>query len=255
MHNFEVYAHRGGSYPPNSLYSFGFAARVGADGIEADISLTADSDPIIYHPGTLDPAPCLMPWREVSTEHCFVPHLDDFLDFMSACPKLKCLLDIKQYSYRLMDIIVDKLQYGTLYKRVFLTTPKKKMDWLGLHTDTKLIDYARRFSPYLKSHIIETLPFDMAGTARYWRADMISFGWLNDSIASMMLFDLLFKKKLMNMDREVRKAQNTGARVMAGIANTEEDIRGLLLLAPTLDAIITDNPEMALAIRRFNIRS
>jgi glycerophosphoryl diester phosphodiesterase len=47
----EVIAHRGvhGELPENSISAFERAMELGADGIEFDVRLTADSQPIVYH--------------------------------------------------------------------------------------------------------------------------------------------------------------------------------------------------------------
>lgn len=50
------FGHRGASHdaPENTLAAFELAARYGADGIELDVSLTADGVPIVIHDDTLD---------------------------------------------------------------------------------------------------------------------------------------------------------------------------------------------------------
>jgi glycerophosphoryl diester phosphodiesterase len=49
-------AHRGASYdaPENTLAAFDLALRLGADGIELDVQLSADGVPVILHDDTLD---------------------------------------------------------------------------------------------------------------------------------------------------------------------------------------------------------
>jgi glycerophosphoryl diester phosphodiesterase len=51
-----VFAHRGGSAlgPENTLAAFDLGMRVGADGIELDVHLSADGVPVVHHDATLD---------------------------------------------------------------------------------------------------------------------------------------------------------------------------------------------------------
>mgnify|MGYP001559452385 FL=1 len=250
MKKFEVYAHCGGRFPPNHMSTFHFAGTLGVDGIETDICLTSDGEPIIYHPGTLKPPePTSMTWKQLLRQDYRVSHLDAFLGYLSIFRRLKCLLDIKIYSRDLVQKIVAKTSDKEFRERIFLTAPKKKSRTVDFHVDAGLLEYARELDNRVKIHIIDTLPLNMAGTVKKYRTDMISFGWLNDSLASRVLFRLIFKSGLKNASREVKKAQNEGAKVMAGIANTAEEVRELLTLFPTIDAIITDNPAMALSMR------
>lgn len=250
MKKFEVYAHRGGRFPPNHISTFRFASAIGVDGIEADICLTSDGEPIIYHPGTLKPPePTSMTWRQLLRHDYRVPHLDDLLGTLSFCRRLKCLLDIKVDLRDLMEKIVAKIMDDEFRERVFLTTPNKKSRLAGFSVDAGLLEYARELNNQVKIHIIDTLPLNMAGTVKKYKADMVSFGWLNDSLASQAMFGLIFKSGLKNASREVEKAQNEGAKVMAGIANTMKEISGLLTLFPSINAIMTDNSEMAISMR------
>lgn len=249
MKKFEVYAHQGGSFPPNSFYAFGVAERTGANGIETDVCLTTDGKAIIHHPGTLNPDPADLTWARINEFYPHIPDLDAFFVFLHYHWQLKCLLDIKQNSQALVKIIVCKMKEGDMYERVILTTPKNKIPWAGLYADAGLLAYAKKLDNRVKTHIIDTFPFNLANTARSYKADMVSFGWLNDSFASRILFGLLFKTGLRNMSEEVKRAQREGSRVMMGTPNTQEEIAGLVSICPTVDAILTDNPEMAVAIR------
>jgi glycerophosphoryl diester phosphodiesterase len=51
-----VFAHRGGAAlaPENTLAAFEFGLRVGADGLELDVHLSADGVPVVVHDPTLD---------------------------------------------------------------------------------------------------------------------------------------------------------------------------------------------------------
>lgn len=255
MKKFEIYAHRGG-FPPNRLSAFCFAGSIGVDGIETDVCLTSDDEPIIYHPGTLKPPePNTQTWKQVlkGNGDCF--HLDDLLETLSVYPNLKCLLDIKISSKKLIEKIVPKIGIDQFRQRIFLTAPKKQSYFANFCVDATILEYAKSLDNALKIHIIDTMPLNMAEVVKKYNADMISFGWLNDSLASQMVFNLIFKTGLRNASREVKKIQKERVKAMIGIANTVDEIRGLLNLCPSIDAILTDNPETALSVRDFSIPS
>lgn len=247
---FEVFAHRGGKFHQNHMSSFRFAGDSGVDGIEVDICLTSDGEPIIYHPSTLKfLEPTSMTWKQLKSWDYRIPHLNDLLENLSFYWKMKCLLDIKVDSQDLVKKIVAKIKEKEFRERIFLTAPKKKSRLVGFCVDANLLEYARELDNQIKIHVIDTLPLNIARTVKKFRADMVSFGWLNDSLASQVMFSLIFKSGLKDASKEVKKAQNEGAKVMAGIANTAEEIRGLLTLCPSLDAIMTDNIDLALSVR------
>lgn len=54
--NLEIYAHRGAcrAAPENTLVAFRLARQLGADGIELDVKLTADSEIVVIHDQTVD---------------------------------------------------------------------------------------------------------------------------------------------------------------------------------------------------------
>lgn len=56
MNNVKIWAHRGASkqFPENTLGAFRRAAELGADGIELDVSLSADGRVIVMHDNTVD---------------------------------------------------------------------------------------------------------------------------------------------------------------------------------------------------------
>ncbi len=58
-----VIAHRGGalSWPENTLYAFGQAAKVGVDYLEMDLQLTADNELLVTHDADINPDFCSAP--------------------------------------------------------------------------------------------------------------------------------------------------------------------------------------------------
>lgn len=51
-----IFAHRGaaGTHPENTMAAFEEALKAGADGIELDVQLTKDGEPVVIHDETVD---------------------------------------------------------------------------------------------------------------------------------------------------------------------------------------------------------
>ena len=77
---------------------------------------------------------------------------------------------------------------------------------------------------------------------------MVSFGWFNDYAIGRLSFDLIFKSGLRDAREEVKKLQKLGVIALGGIADTIPDLCYLFCLG--LDGIVTNDPELALKVRR-----
>ncbi len=257
MKYFKIFVHRGGDFnrkkiPPNSLRAFEESCAIGANGIETDICFSKDGEPIICHPGLLNPDPSKMRWKEIRKYHNFILHFNDLIEYLIRRPSLRCLLDLKINSDKLVEIICDSLEGMDLRDRIFLTASKTSITVAGLYSDAKLLAYAKRISrQHLKTHIIEIWPTHMLQTIERFHPDMISFGWLNDFWPSKMLFNLVFRTKiigpLIDLSQEIHRIQSTNTLIFGGIANKPQDI--IFLANSGVDGIITDNPSLAVEIR------
>lgn len=270
MSYFKIFAHRGGDFrrkniTPNSLKAFEESYAVGANGIETDICLSKDGEPIICHPGLLRPDPPHMKWTEIKEQYPFIPHFSDLLDYFHRQPFIKCFLDIKVNSEELVGKICDGILKAKLPEKIILTAPRKRIGIAGLYADGRLLTYAQErgrecveqslgnYSGRILTHVIDVWPVDMARTAEQFQPDYISFGWLNDSRLSRLAFNLIFKIKVVDpfieLADEIRraKAKVFGMKVFGGIANTEKEIR--YLLDAGVGGIVTDNPVLAVKIR------
>jgi hypothetical protein len=197
-----------------------------------------------------------MAWPDIHEHYPHLLHLNDLLYWLSWHPKMGCLLDVKQNSKLLIEKIAAGIKGRNLYGQVFLTAPSIKMPLAGLHADSSLLLYAQSLDPRIKVHVIDVLPFFLLRTAREFRADIISFGWLNDSALSQIVFETLFFKKIY---RQILK-NNSDLKIFGGITSGKtryddifrvfnllrcrDDVRHLYHCTQgLLDGIITDDPE------------
>lgn len=250
MRNFEIFAHHGGNLgPPNTIANFQLAYDTGIDGIETDICLSRDGEPILYHPGTHYPEINQFTWPEIQQQFSWVANLDQLCDFLQKSTEFKCLLEIKEpppKNFNLVERIVTRMKDNkSLYDQIYLTSTDRRIPFLGFYNDSRILIQAKRVEPRVKTHVIATIPWDLAKTVKEAGADMISYGWVNDSWLSQATF-ALFAKRMAN---KVAEAQALGAKVIAGIPNNDDRIMELLHYSVSvhgrLDGIVTDNPKLA----------
>ena len=257
LNEIEIWAHRGGGLIPeevhdierNTLQSFKFSLDLGVDGFETDICLTKDNEPIIYHPGTIQPDPCSESWTAIQWHQPNIMHLKDLLIFLATNDSISCLLEIKQNSNLLIEKVVAEISSAGLCKRIFLTAPSQQMSLAGLETDGNLLKYAKSIDPQIGIHVIDILPFNILKTVKEFRANIVSFGWLNDSWISRAVFSGFFQHL---MERQCWKANQAKIKVLAGITETDDHIEALLKASDGfLNGVITDDPEGAVKFLRM----
>ena len=247
---FDVIAHRGGRVNPNTMSAFKSSAEMGVDFIECDVCLTKDGQPIIYHPRTLIPDAAEETWENLRGRN--IDHAGRLIELLSIYPKLKCLLDLKQDSKKLVEIMVKMIKVSDMFKRVYFTAPYYKIPLFELYADKNTLLYARSLDERVKIHVIDIFPINMSKTIRTISANMISFGWFNEYISSRFLFKAIFDSGFRTISKEILKVYKEEAYVLGGIANTEKDIKRLVLpggYRSGINGIITDEPELALKIR------
>ena len=225
---------------PNTMDSFETAAILGVDGIEADVSFSKDKKAIIYHPGSIYPSPLSLSLEKINDYYPDIPSLDELLDFLSEYPRLKCLLDMKNDSNELVGTIVKKLQATGLRDRVFLTASRRRISLMGLYSNGEMLIYAKSLDPQIKTHIIDLFPFNMARTGRKFGADIISFGWFNNSALSKLMFNTIFEIGWKNIKEEILRARQEGMLVFGGITDTADDVK--YFIDAGVDGIVCNNP-------------
>ncbi len=253
---FQVWSH--GSVPipipgtgqlcrPNTLAAFEAAIATGVDGIEADVCCSLDRKPIIYHPALSGYDPRQMLWEEIRSSCPWVPSLGELATLLIEHPQIRCFLDMKDGAHDLLSAIIRMIEDHGLYSRFIITAPRARIPLMGQYTDWRVLDRAKSTVARVRTHVIDTLPLNMAGLAKKARANIISFGWFDDSVLSKLLFNAIFRTGLRKIRDEVVRAQETGVSVLGGIVSSREALE--YFLEAGVDGVVVEDPAMALSFR------
>lgn len=250
----EIWAHRGlvmDSYTNgrrhqgNTRFDFQRAYDCGVHGIETDVLLNKNGDIIVFHPGTLIPDPIGLSWLEAKKKHPDLLPLGHLLSFLESRPDLKCCLELKQNSVKLAMEVARRVIYFRVQNQIFITAFQKRKPMLGLETDGELLVDIKKAYPGIKTHLISAFPFNLPLVAEKYRPDMISFGWLDDSIISKLFFNLAIKPWV-DLERDIKILREKGIKVLGGITN---DPNAMLYFSRLgVDAIMTENAITAFAL-------
>ena len=240
----EIWAHRGRSTPSsqgNTYLDFARCNQHGVNGIETDICMTPDGKVIICHPGTLTPDPSKMTWRGIKQSRLTVLSLNDFLVMIRSFGNVSCTLDIKMYSIDLVREAVRAISTYHLEDRVYLTTFQRKVPQFPMETDAKLLLFAKKINPKIKTHIMAVFPANLPGLVHKYSPDAISFGWLNDPPWLALVSKNVFKAtaSLVNLPSQVSYLKDRGIKVWGGIVNNHTDMEYLAGLG--VDGLVTDD--------------
>ncbi len=235
-----VLAHRGDCKhaPENTLAAFRQAAKMGVDGIEFDVKLTADGKVIVLHDQTLDRTTnghgdvssfTLAALQELNASVRFpelvppekIPTLDEVFEF--AGDRLYMNVELKNYSTpfdRLVPAVVEHVKRHGLEKRVFFSS-----------FNPFSLRIAHRLLPSVPCGLL-TLPraAGFLGRTFGWRGQLEA---LNPHLASLTPY-------------LVDQVHAGGKRVYVWTVNAEADILHVIDLG--VDGIITDDPALALRL-------
>ncbi|HSU79086.1 MAG TPA: glycerophosphodiester phosphodiesterase [Candidatus Angelobacter sp.] len=138
-----IYAHRGASttYPENTMIAFQQALKDGADGIEMDVHLTKDRVPVVIHDETVDRTTdgngfvkdftlgslkrlSAGNWKSAHYKYETIPTLEEFLDWLCETPLL-LNIELKNniFPYKGMEkIVLDMVRARGLLKRTVFSS-------------------------------------------------------------------------------------------------------------------------------------
>lgn len=246
----EIWSHRGRASPNelgNSLKSFITAYGLDVTGIEADICFTTDNRIIVYHPESTNPDLAKMSWNDIDKSIFNVLELYEFLDLIKSFNGTKCCLDIKQNSKRLALEAAEMIIRKGLQNLVYLVAFQRRIPALKIETDGQLLIDIKEIYPEIKTNIMATFPFNLEATVEKYGADMISFGWVEDSLTTKAFFKFIVKP-FAGLKEQIAQVRQRGVKVLGGVANNPDKILYLKNLG--VDGIVTDNPKLVFELTK-----
>lgn len=190
-----AFAHRGARAhaPENTIEAFALALRLGSTGLESDVWLTADGDPVLDHDGTVRVGRRKRPIREVARRDLpsHIPGLDDL--YLSCGTSFQLSLDLKDPDAYDATVAAARAAGGGALERLWLCDP----GWERLaaqrtrHPDVRLVHSTRlramkdgpeRHGATLSSAGIDVVNMhwtDWTGglTTLFHRFGLLAFGW------------------------------------------------------------------------------
>jgi glycerophosphoryl diester phosphodiesterase len=251
-----VFAHRGGATlaPENTLAAFDRGLEAGADGLELDVQLSRDGQPVVSHDATLDrttdasgPVSGMtarqlaavdagyrfsrdgaFPWRGRGLG---VPALSEVLARYPACP---LIVEMKVDSGEMAKATIDAVRAAGAIDRICLSSFGRRA-----------LEAARSYEPRLAT--------GAAGTETRRALYRSRIGW-TVTTAPYRAYQVPERRGLTSIvsRRFIRAAHRAGVLVQVWIVDRPEDIRRLLGWG--VDGIITDRPDVAVGTVRAWIR-
>ncbi len=244
----EIWAHRTRASPieiGNSRQGLIYLYRAGITCIETDICHSWDGKPIIYHPGSIKPDLICYSYAELRNSVFNIMDLDELMGMLKTLDNVSCLLDIKQNSFGLVGDAVRAITANGLEERVYLTAFQKRLVMFNIESDARLLTFAKTLNSAIKTHLIVMWPVNLPKIVAKYRPDIISIGWLQESLLSRLLFATLGGRKA-SLKKQIREVNRQGVKVLAGIFNDLETIEKFVDLG--VDGIVTDCPELMMKV-------
>jgi glycerophosphoryl diester phosphodiesterase len=237
-----VFAHRGASAyaPENTLSAFQLAITQNADGIELDVTMTADGQVVVMHDTTIDRTTDgrgqvkkmdLHTLRQFDAGNWFgpkfkgesIPTLSEVFELVG--DKVTTNIELQPYSSplgQLTEKVASLVAHHNLEKKVILSS----------------------FNPRALAKMTYQLPSVPIGI-------LLTHGKVG--AWSKLIFDMFVNYHSIHphysivTPKMIQRARSKGHRVIAYTVNQPEDIQRLYAMG--IDGIFTDDPELALKIR------
>lgn len=240
----KIFAHRGFPVkaPENTLPSFKLALESGADGIELDVILTKDKQPVVVHDFNLDRTSSIKgevqsltlaeikaadagSWFSSEYAGVQIPTLQEVFDLIGnqMLINIELKMPIKDRSEHLAQIVVDLVHQNQL-------------------TDTVIYS---SFNPYALFH---TKRFDHSASI-----GLLSTGDTIGRVVNFYYGKLRLHPNAYHLDhshvteKNIAKAHKKGIQIRSYTVNEVEEMKHFF--AWGIDAIFTDNPQLALSVR------
>ncbi|KAB7664910.1 glycerophosphodiester phosphodiesterase [Bacillus sp. B1-b2] len=246
MYQTKIYGHRGakGNYPENTLLSFKQAIQQGVDGIELDVHLTKDGEVVVIHDETLNRTTdgngyikdlTLEEIKKYSAGSKFTafPHFkENWIN--ESVPTLKEVLEIL-VPYK-VELNIELKTYLFPYEGIEEKTLALVKEY---GCDRKVV-----YSSFHLPTLLRMKQLDSSSSIAWLLHDAISHpGEYMDSLKLESLH--LYKDLVIEHPDDFKNLQH---KVRAWTVNNQEELKQLLDFQ--VEAIITDYPEVAIALKQ-----
>lgn len=246
MNKTEIWAHRGASgyAPENTMEAFRLADKMGADGIELDVQLTKDGKVVVIHDETID--------RVSNGKGRVSKYTLAELQKFSADNGNKRFKGVKVPT---LEEVLTFVQKGTMKVNIELKTGKYWYDGI----EEKVLEIVNKtgmqerviYSSFNHSDIQKILQLNEEAETAYLYSDVI---WKVTQYAKETrvqgLHPALYHVKMADFLKEYKES---GLAVRVWTANKEADMK--MLIDAGVDGVITNYPDVALAIRQQSERN
>lgn len=236
----EVWAHRGfsGLYPENTMLAFEKAVESGCDGIEMDVHLSKDGEPVVIHDESLlrtcgiDKAVSdltldeLMLTRASKTQgdrfDATIPSFEEFCSFVKKSgtrANIEIKTGIVYYPHIEEKVVALVKKYGIEDQIIF-----SSFNWLSLVIVKRL------------------LPSVDCGLLFEKMLDIKHLSYL----ASEAGLNLLHPDSCLIDDEMIKESSSLGLKINAWTVNKEEDIKSMI--EKSINGVITNYPDRALKL-------
>lgn len=246
MKEIQIFAHRGSkkTHPENTMLAFIEAERVGADGIEFDVQLSADGEIVIIHDETLDRTTTLTGYvKNYTAEELKKADAGIFFSEQFIGERIPLLREVFEWAAE-NDLIMnvelktDKFPYEGIEQKVIdLIREFHFEDRIILSSfNHHSLEIAKEIAPEIERALLfKELPKDI------------------ENILEEKGESGFHPKRRTITKKLIQYAQKLGYKVRPWIANKRKNI--LLLSDLGVDAIMTDCPEKAIKLLRQKSKS
>lgn len=237
-----IFAHRGASAsaPENTLAAFELALAHGADGIELDVKLSADGHVVVIHDATVDRTTGAHGRvKDLTLADLRTLNAGSFFSGNFSTEKIPLLEEVFEVLGKRIFINVELTNYNTprdhLVESVCMLVKKFNMQKRVIFSSFYASNLSRAYS-YLPDVPCGLLAFN--GLLGAWAR---SFGFAFGKYAALhpYLKDVT--------PQQVQRVHRLNRRVHVWTVNAEEDMRRLFGWG--VDAIFTDDPQLAIRVR------
>lgn len=189
------FAHRGARAhaPENTIEAFTLAVRLGATGLETDVWLTADGEPVLDHDGVVRAGLRRRPLGEVarSALPSHIPSLAELYDAVGTALPLS--IDVKDPAAAPAIVSVARAAGGDAEAKLHLCSPswEEAASWRSLSDEVRLVDSTRlkrlRDGPERRAAQLSAAGVDVVNmhvddwtgglVALFHRFELLAFGW------------------------------------------------------------------------------